>query len=111
MIGDEEYLDEMSQEHQIHRLRDNGKSLWPIVIHHSRYQGVYEGGKWFALANCDLIPEDAVGDDCDCLDFFMSDAGKMAGIGKTPNEALSSLVWKHFCVYVLGLEPGENTIS
>jgi len=110
MIGDDAYLDEISREHQIHRLRDNGVNLWPIVIHQSRYQGIYEGGEWFALANCDVIPQDAIGEDCDCLDFFRSDAGTMAGVGKTPNEALSSLIWKYFCVFVLRLKPGEKTI-
>ena len=37
--------------------------VYPVVIHQSRYGGVYEGGAWFAIANCDLIPDDAIGGD------------------------------------------------
>ncbi len=71
----------------IHRL-----NLYPVSIHQTRYGGVYEGygALWFAVSGD--VPEDAVGDDGECLDFWLSDASLSVGRGKTPNEALINLI-------------------
>lgn len=67
-------------------------SLYPVSIHQTRYGGVYEGqdALWFAVSGD--FPEDAVGDDDECLDFWLSDASLLVGRGKTPNEALINLL-------------------
>jgi hypothetical protein len=69
--------------------------LYPIVISQSRYGGVYEGGEWFCMANCDFIPDDAVGDDEACADFWASKAAANIGIGKTPNDAFFDMLHRH----------------
>jgi len=69
--------------------------LYPIVISQSRYSGVYEGGTWFCIPNCESIPEDAIGDDCDCIDFWMSEKSDLIGVGNTPNLALMSMLKKN----------------
>ena len=67
-------------------------NLYPVSIHQTRYGGVYEGSDalWFAVSGD--VPEDAVGDDGECLDFWLSDASLLVGRGKTPNEALINLI-------------------
>jgi len=77
---------------------ENGWRNYPIVIRQSRYGGVYESGKWFALANCDAIPADDLmdyleGDDCDAFYFFDNPAN-IIGIGNTPNDAHLDLIHK-----------------
>ena len=67
--------------------------LWPIVVFQSRYSGTYEGGDWFALANCESIPDGPWGDDDECLDWFIAN-GKTVGVGDTPDEAVSDLLAK-----------------
>lgn len=69
--------------------------LYPVVIVQSRYGGIYEGGAWFCIPQCTDIPEDAVGDDCDCVDFWMSDRAKQIGVGDTPDLALASMLNKN----------------
>lgn len=66
--------------------------LYPVSIYQTRYGGVYEGldALWFAVSGD--FPESAVGDDDDCLDFWLSDASLLVGRGKTPNEALVNLI-------------------
>ena len=66
--------------------------MYPVAIHQSRYGGVYEGGAWFAIANCDLIPDDAIGGDDEACDFWSSDQAKMIGRGTTPNDAVLDLM-------------------
>lgn len=66
--------------------------MYPVAIHQSRYGGVYEGGAWFALANCDLVPDDAIGGDDEACDFWSSDQAKMIGRGATPNDAVLDLI-------------------
>jgi hypothetical protein len=48
-------------------------SLYPVVIRESRYSGVYEGGKWFAIAEytgeSEALENYIHGDDCDAVDF------------------------------------------
>ena len=73
--------------------------LYPIVISQSRYSGVYEGGTWFCIPNCESIPEDAIGDDCDCADFWMSEKSDLIGVGDTPDLALMSMLEKNGIEY------------
>lgn len=68
---------------------------WRIVIHLSRYGGVYEGGQWFAIFCGDTFPEDAISDDVTCANFWGSEKGKICGVGDTPDEALSDLFNKN----------------
>jgi hypothetical protein len=74
-------------------------SLYPVVIREARYSGVYEGGKWFAIAEYSEESEGLAnyvsGDDCDALDFWDSEEAKMIGVGDSPNDALSDLYLKH----------------
>jgi hypothetical protein len=69
--------------------------MYPVAIRESRYGGVYEGGAWFAIANCDYIPEDAIGSDDEACDFWSSDEAKMIGRGDTPNDAVIDLLERH----------------
>jgi len=62
-------------------------------VFQSRYSGTYEGGDWFALANCAEIPDGPWGDDEECVDWFTSN-GKMIGVGDSPDEAVSDLLRK-----------------
>lgn len=66
---------------------------WRIVIHSSRYSGVYEGGTWFALCIGDEFPEDAIGDDVTCASFFGMFMDGI-GVGNTPQDALQDLISK-----------------
>ena len=68
-------------------------NLYPVQIQMTRYGGVYEGydALWFAFSGEDL-PEGIVGDDDECLEFWLSDASLIVGRGKTPNEALIDLI-------------------
>lgn len=68
---------------------------WRIVIHLSRYSGVYEGNQWFAVFCGDEFPEEAIADDVTCAIFWGSDKAKLCGIGGTPNEALEDLFNKN----------------
>lgn len=74
-------------------------SLYPIVIREARYSGVYEGGKWFAIAEyageSEALENYIHGDDSDALDFWDSDEAKMIGVGDSPNSALADLYVKH----------------
>lgn len=67
-------------------------NLYPVSIHQTRYGGVYEGvdALWFAVSGD--LPDSAVGDDDECLDFWLSDASLLVGRGRTPNEALVNLI-------------------
>jgi len=72
--------------------------MYPIVIRQSRYGGVYEGGKWFAMASCELAPSEDLmeylkGDDHSAWDFFDNPAN-VIGIGDTPNDAHLDLIHK-----------------
>jgi hypothetical protein len=66
--------------------------LYPIVIRESRYQGTYEDGAWFAIANCHEIPEEAISEDSECQEFWLSEKAQFIGRGATPNEAVIDLV-------------------
>jgi len=65
--------------------------LYPIVVRETRYGGVYEGGSWFAYSGYGF-PVEAIGDDCECADFWGSEASNKLGVGNTPNEAVEHLV-------------------
>lgn len=67
---------------------------WRIVIHSSRYSGVYEGGEWFATYIGDAFPEDSIGSDIECATFFAKFMD-IIGVGNTPNEALDNLIEKN----------------
>jgi hypothetical protein len=69
--------------------------FYPILIAQSRYGGIYEGGEWFCIPNCENIPEDAVGEDCDCVDFWASEVATKIGVGDTPDSALLSMLEKN----------------
>jgi len=69
--------------------------LYPVVICQSRYGGVYEGGEWFCIPRCESIPEEAVDEDCVCVDFWHSDASSHIGVGDSPNEALVAMLIKN----------------
>ena len=68
--------------------------LYPISIWESRYGGVYEGGRWIAIGNCDLLPQytDIMGDDESCMRFWNSRQSEKIGRGETPNDALADLL-------------------
>jgi len=71
---------------------------YQIVIRESRYGGIYESGKWFAMANCETIPSDDLmeylhGDDSAAWDFF-DNPENVIGVGNTPNEAHLDLIRK-----------------
>ena len=74
-------------------------SLYPVVIREARYSGVYEGGKWFAIAEysgeSEALEGYINGDDCDALDFWDSEEAKMIGVGDSPNSALADLYLRH----------------
>lgn len=70
--------------------------MFPIVIFQSRYGGVYEGGLWFAVEQCEDPSETllgAYGDDDECLDWF-TENDREVGVGATPNEAYIMLLTK-----------------
>lgn len=78
-------------------------SLYPIVIRESRYSGVYEGGEWHAIPECNSDTwsieyfEYLHGDDNDATNFWWnSGKSEKIGIGKTPNDALADLFKKNF---------------
>ena len=64
---------------------------WRIVIHQSRYGGVYEGGRWFAIFCGDDFPYESIGDDVECAVFWASEEAEMHGVGNSPDKALESL--------------------
>lgn len=70
--------------------------LYPIVVMQARYGGAYEGGKWIAIGCFESIEKSGMtdyvsGDDCDALDFFLSDEAKKIGRGSDPNSAVVDL--------------------
>lgn len=77
--------------------------VYPCTVTPSRYSGTYEGGTWVAF-NChpDELPEEAFGDDVECMGWWIDlDLGMhlvgwrshtlVAGRGKTPNDAVLDL--------------------
>lgn len=75
---------------------DAPTGMFPIVIFQSRYGGVYEGGLWFAVEQCDNPTETllgAHGDDEECVEWF-TEHDHAVGVGATPNEAYIMLLAK-----------------
>lgn len=68
--------------------------LWPIAIWQSRYGGVYEGGRWIAIGNCEILPQHTamMDQDTECMDFWKSKQADHIGRGATPDEALEDLL-------------------
>jgi hypothetical protein len=65
---------------------------WRVVVHQSRYSGVYEGGKWFALYIGDVFPDACIGNDVECANFFGAGKNQSIGVGNTPNDAVNDLL-------------------
>jgi hypothetical protein len=70
--------------------------LYQVAVFQSRYSGIYGGGEWFAIANFESFDETGLseyvfGDDCDAVDFWMSEKSEMIGIGSTPDAAVRDL--------------------
>ena len=71
---------------------------YPLVLFRTRYGGTYEGGEWAALTD-ERIPEDSIGSDPDCADFWgqvwahngvLADPRPVAyGVGATPGDAIA----------------------
>ena len=77
--------------------------LYPVAVFQSRYSGVYEGGEWFASGNFRSfdeigISEYLVGDDCDAVDFWMSEKSEMIGVGSTPDAAVGNLYERYSAI-------------
>jgi hypothetical protein len=74
--------------------------LYQIAVFQSRYSGIYEGGEWFAIGNFKSFDEIGIseylfGDDCDAVDFWMSEQSEMIGVGSTPDAAVKNLYERH----------------
>jgi len=75
---------------------DAPTGMFPIIIFQSRYGGVYEGGLWFAVEQCDDPTETllgAHGDDDECVEWFVEN-DRTVGVGATPNDAYVMLLAK-----------------
>jgi hypothetical protein len=68
--------------------------LWPVAIWQSRYGGTYEGGRWIAIGNCEILPQNTpmMDSDVPCSNFWHSKEADHIGRGATPNEALEDLI-------------------
>jgi hypothetical protein len=69
--------------------------LYPTVITETRYSGVYEGGRWASFPSMDderMLPEEAFGEDTECIDFWWSEKSLTIGRGETPNEAYMDML-------------------
>lgn len=65
--------------------------LYPVTVLRTRYGGTYEGGAWVALhAEPWGIPEDVMGDDGGCMEFFAS-CPYPIGRGADPGAAVADL--------------------
>lgn len=74
--------------------------LYPVAVFQSRYSGVYEGGEWYAIGNFNSFDETEIseylfGDDCDAVDFWMSEKSELIGVGSTPDLAVKNLYERH----------------
>ena len=70
-------------------------NLYPTFIVETRYSGVYEGGRWASFPSVDrerTLPQDAFGDDSDCLDFWLSEEADRIGRGNTPSAAYMDML-------------------
>lgn len=69
-----------------------------VVIRQSKYNGLYEGGKFFCYSEIYPLPESyslyLEGDDDAALDFWYSDDSKLFGAGDSPNDALINFLKK-----------------
>jgi hypothetical protein len=77
--------------------------LYPVAVFQSRYSGVYEGGEWFAIGNFKTFDEIEIseylfGDDCDAVDFWMSEKSEMIGVGSTPDTAVGNLYERYSAI-------------
>jgi hypothetical protein len=83
---------------------DPAAKMWPVIVAHDRYHGVYTGGEWVAIPNADRVPlEHTVwGDDEDCFEWAAAQlaAGRL-GVGATPQQAYDDLLTRHAAVQAL----------
>lgn len=72
--------------------------MYQIRINQTRYGGTYEGGSWYALSGDFVFTREYMdyldGDDCDAVDFWLSQQAEQIGIGDDPNSALLDLLRK-----------------
>lgn len=69
--------------------------IYPLTIVNDRYGGTYSGGEYTAWRCYPWsVPDEILGDDGECADFFRGANGKyniIYGRGNTPGEAVSDL--------------------
>ena len=66
--------------------------IYPLTIIPARYGGVYEDGEWLALPfEFTDIPEDIIGDDMACSDWFSTNSDVPIGRGDSPKTAVDDL--------------------
>ncbi len=67
-------------------------ALWPLVVFSTRYDGVYEGGRFAALGSM-TIPPDAIGGDPECHRWWQSwGADPRVAVASTVQGAYDKLV-------------------
>ncbi len=67
--------------------------VWPLTVCATRYQGVYEGGRFVAFnLFAQDVPEQVFGDDVECADFFWGDSRVVFGVGDCLDDAVADLV-------------------
>lgn len=71
---------------------EKGESdIYPLTIIKDRYMGTYSGGKYLAFnLDFDEIPEDVIGSDVPCRQFFY-ETDLVYGKGSTVDEAIKDL--------------------
>lgn len=69
--------------------------LYPVLIFQTRYGGMYERGNWAAIANCTSVPEEAIGDDTTCSEWWASDNSKFVGVGMSPDDAYLNMLERY----------------
>ena len=75
-------------------------TLYPLVVIHDRYNGVYSGAQWTAWEDYpDAIPEAVFGDDDSCFDFWLGANKDAIGFGDTPEQAIQDLKQKKLEYY------------
>lgn len=74
-------------------MRFDRKTIYPVTIIMTRYDGCYEGGTWAAFNRDEWdVPRAATGNDITCFNFWNSDESKLVGVGNTPGSAFADLI-------------------
>ena len=86
--------------------------LYQVAVFQSRYSGIYEGGEWFAIANFESFDETGMseyvfGDDCDAVDFWMSEKSEMIGMRDNAATTATKIVMasEFFPLFILMIIP------